>query len=54
MTAGHVTIFCFFLNSKIKIKIQKVEELTRDIPSNGININLIKRTNLRRFNKKKN
>jgi len=53
-----VAIFLiFFKNSKNKIKkinkkIQKIEELTRDTPSNGINLDLTGRANVRRFVKK--
>jgi len=36
-------------NSK---KIQKIEELTRGTPSNGVNLDLTGRANVRRFNKK--
>ena len=33
-------------------KIQKIEELTRGTPSNGVNVDLTARANVRRFNKK--
>jgi len=33
-------------------KIQKVEELTRGTPSNGVNLDLTGRANVRCFNKK--
>jgi len=61
-----VAIFLIFLkkfkiknkNSKFKIqkkinkKNQKIEELTRGTPSNGVNVDLTARANVRRFNKK--
>ena len=40
------------IQKKIEKKIQKIEELTRGTPFNGVNPNLTKRANLRRFNKK--
>jgi len=39
-------------NKKIQKKIQKIEELTRDTPSNGVNVDLTSRANVRCFNKK--
>jgi len=56
-----VTIFLIFLKKikikkkiqkKINKKIQKIEELTRGTPSNGVNVDLTARANMRRFNKK--
>jgi len=52
--------FDFFKKFKKKIKnkkkfnkkIQKMEELTRDTPSNGVNLDLTGMANVRRFNKK--
>jgi len=41
------------INKKINKKIQKIEELTRDTPSNGVNVDLTARTNVKRFNKKR-
>jgi len=41
-----------FKIKKNKKKIQKIEELTRGTPSNGVNVDLTARTNVRRFNKK--
>jgi len=38
----------------LKKKNQKIEELTRGTPSNGVNLDLTKRVNMRRFNKKGN
>jgi len=61
MTTWHVAIFWFFKKiQKIKKKIQKnknkkiqkIEELTRGTPSNGVNLDLTEMTNVRRFNKK--
>ena len=40
------------IQKKINKKIQKIEELTRGTPSNGVNVDLTARTNVRRFNKK--
>jgi len=37
---------------KIQKKIQKIEELTHGTPSNGVNVDLTARANVRRFNKK--
>jgi len=34
-------------------KIQKIEELTRGTPSNGVNLDLTEMANVRRFNKKR-
>jgi len=62
LTRGNILIFK--KNQKIKKKnknkikkiikkIQKIEELTRDTPSNSVNLDLTEMTNLRRFNKKK-
>jgi len=49
-------IFLKKFKKKIKIKkikkIQKIEELTRGTPSNAVNLDLTKRANVRRFNKK--
>jgi len=51
----------FIFKKKIKIKknskkinkqIQKIKELAGGIPSNGVNLDLTGRTNVRRFNKK--
>jgi len=39
-------------SKKINKKIQKIKELTRDTPSNGVNLDLTERANVRRFNKK--
>jgi len=39
-------------NKKNNKKIQKIEELTRDTSSNGVNVDLTARANVRRFNKK--
>jgi len=38
---------------KINKKIQKIEVLTRGTPSNAVNLDLMERTNVRRFNKKR-
>jgi len=51
----HGNFFDFFKKFKIKKnskKIQKIEELTRGTPSNGVNLDLTGRANVRRFNKK--
>ena len=40
------------IQKKINKKIQKIEELTRGTPSNGVNLDLTGRANVRRFNKK--
>jgi len=40
------------IQKKINKKIQKIEELTRGTPSNGVNVDLTARANVRRFNKK--
>jgi len=37
---------------KLIKKIQKIEELTRGTPSNGVNVDLTARANVRHFNKK--
>jgi len=62
LTRGNFLIF--FKNFKKKIKnkkkiqkknnkkIQKIEELTRGTSSNGVNLDLTARANVRRFNKK--
>jgi len=39
-------------SKKINKKIQKIEDLTRDTPSNDVNLDLTGRANVRRFNKK--
>jgi len=41
------------IQKKINKKIQKIEELTRGTPSNGVNVDLTARANVRRFNKKR-
>jgi len=40
------------ITKRINKKIQKIEELTRDTPSNDVNLELTGRANVRRFNKK--
>jgi len=40
------------IQKKNNKKIQKIEELTRGTPSNGVNLDLTGRANVRRFNKK--
>ena len=54
LTRGNFFNFFKKIQNKKKIqkKIQKVEELTRDTPSNGVNVDLTARANVRRFNKK--
>jgi len=53
LTRGNFLIFLKKLKKKIKNKkIQKNEELTRGTPSNGVNLDLTERANVRRFNKK--
>ena len=54
LTRGNFFNFLKKIQKKIKNKkkIQKVEELTRDTPSNGVNVDLTARANVRRFNKK--
>jgi len=59
-----VAIFLIFLKKLIKkiknkkifkkklIKFQKIEELTRGTLSNGVNVDLTAKANVRRFNKK--
>ena len=42
----------FKIQKKINKKNQKIEELTRGTPSNGVNLDLTERANVRRFNKK--
>jgi len=44
LTRGNFFYFFF--------KIQKIEEQTRDTLSNGVNLDLTERANVRRFNKK--
>jgi len=44
-------LFSKKIQKKLKIKI-KIEELTRGTPFNSVNLDLTKRANLRRFNKK--
>jgi len=62
LTRGNFFDFFLKINKKIKNKkkfkkkinkkIQKIEELTRGTPSDGVNLNLTGRANVRRFNKK--
>jgi len=62
LTRGNFLIFLKKFKKKVKNKkkikkkinkeIQKIEELTRGTPSDGVNLNLTERTNVRRFNKK--
>jgi len=61
LTRGNFLIFLKNSNKKLKIqknskkinkKIQKIEELTHGTPSNGVNVDLTARANVRRFNKK--
>jgi len=41
------------IQKKLIKKIQKIEELTRDTPSNSVNLDLTGRANVRRCNKKR-
>jgi len=40
------------IQKKINKKFQKIEELKHGTPSNGVNVDLTARANVRRFNKK--
>jgi len=57
LTRGNFLIFFKKIKNKIQKKnnkkFQKIEELTRNTPSNGVNLDLTERANVRRFNKKK-
>jgi len=61
LTRGNFMIFLKKFKKKLKIKkkikkklkIQKIEELTHGTPSNGVNLDLTERANVRCFNKKR-
>jgi len=52
LTCGNFFDFFKKIQKKINKKIQKIEELTRGTPSNGVNLDLTARENVKHFNKK--